>query len=893
MVQNIQNKKMQKENSTPCEWSPAAVKNQNFFPHNILFKNDRVVNLKVLEKTARENGVIISPYVLNLKATLKGNIKKDIPNLLNLKAATPGPRREKTYQKKQESTFPNTNVISHSLPPRDFMDQEKRASSGFDYKEIESPKRFTKKALRKSLPQMAGLALSQFWNPLQKWYRNRTSKINFLTTQSFTPLDSKYLTGSAHTVSPIRNKFISRVREQSSLMGFSLKPVGVLVRSTPILAYKKKSLAAFLIFCLLGSTIISGLSFYQKTFDLKESVFKKANIAYARLNDAQNFLGEQNYNQASSAFAEASQNFAASLEETQKLGKITLQTLELMPLSNQLSQGPKILKVGEYLATAGEYLTLAVQPFQDVNAIYPSQVKTSEKSNHTLTAAILESRDNLNIALSNLQSAKDEINKVQADKLDKDIQEKINLLQQNIPLLEASLKNFFSFSQDLLKILGHEKTKRYLLLFQNNNEIRATGGFIGSYGLLDLDEGQIKKLEIDGIYNPDGQLLEKITPPPPIRFVNTRWHTRDANWFPDFPASAEKVAWFFEKTGEPSVDGVIAITPNLMVELLKLTGPIAMPEYETTIDANNFVMQTQKEVELEYDQELNQPKQFLADLAPRVLNEILNTERPQWFSLLRVFSKMLAEKHLLFYFFDPKLQDFVAGQNWDGRIKDASQDYFQLVNTNINGGKTDNMIKETINLTTTIGGDGTVVNDVEIIRQHTGNYEWPSINNIDYLRLYVPKGSELIKAEGFDKVNLPPFSYEEMQYARDPLLEEIRKTSRTEETSGTTITDEFGKTCFGNWISVKPQEQARVRFQYKLPFQVKPSMLNNLDKYTLLAQKQAGSFGSSLNLKIILPSDLKLIWQYPENVNISPENIISGNIILDTDKYFGIAVEKN
>ena len=849
---------MQKENSTPCGWSPAAVKNQNFFPHNILLEDDRVVNLKVLEETAHQKGVIISPYVLNLKATLERNIQKDIPNLLDLKTATPGPCREKTYQKKQELTFPNTNIISHSLPPRDFMDQEKRASPVFDYKEVEFPDRFTEEALLESPPpQRAGLALSQFWNSLQKWYRDQTSKINFLTTPSF-----------------------------------NLKPVGVPIRSNPALTYKKKSLAAFIIFCLLGSTIISGLSFYQKTFDLKESVFTKANIAYARLNDAQNFLGEQNYNQASSAFAEASQNFAASLEETQKLGKITLQTLELMPLSNQLSQGPKILKVGEYLATTGEYLTLAVQPFQDVEAIYPSQVKTSEKSNHTLTAAILESRDNLNIALSNLQNAKAEINKVQVDKLDKDIQEKINLLQQNIPLLEASLNNFFSFSQDLLKILGHEKTKRYLLLFQNNNEIRATGGFIGSYGLLDLDEGQIKKLEIDGIYNPDGQLLEKITPPPPIRFINTRWHTRDANWFPDFPASAEKVAWFFEKTGAPSVDGVIAVTPNLMVELLKLTGPIAMPEYETTIDANNFVMQTQREVELEYDRKLNQPKQFLADLAPRVLNEILNTERPQWLSLLRVFSEMLAEKHLLFYFFDPELQNFVAGQNWDGRIKDASQDYFELVNTNINGGKTDNMIKETINLTTTIGGDGTVVNDVEIIRQHTGNYEWPSINNIDYLRLYVPKGSELIKAEGFDKVNLPPFSYEEMQYARDPLLEEIRKTSRIEETSGTTITEEFGKTCFGNWISVKPQEQARVRFQYKLPFQVKPSMLNNLDKYTLLAQKQAGSFGSSLNLKIILPSDLKLIWQYPENVSLSPENIVSGNIILDTDKYFGIAVEK-
>ena len=67
------------------------------------------------------------------------------------------------------------------------------------------------------------------------------------------------------------------------------------------------------------------------------------------------------------------------------------------------------------------------------------------------------------------------------------------------------------------------------------------------------------------------------------------WTMHDANWFPNFPTSAEKVSWFYEKTGGRTVDGVIAITPELLRDLLAITGPIDMPEYDKTINADNFI----------------------------------------------------------------------------------------------------------------------------------------------------------------------------------------------------------------------------------------------------------------------------------------------------------------
>lgn len=680
---------------------------------------------------------------------------------------------------------------------------------------------------------------------------------------------------------------------KKNLAPFPSSPLLLLERSLSALSatkiIPKKSFITFFILCLFFSSLISGIAFCQKLFNLKNSILSRVNVAYAELSEAQAHLGNQEYDLASSSFKHASNNFSRALSDAQTLGKVTMQALELAPLPTKIALGPRLLKTGEYIASTGEYLTLALKPFQNINPIY------GEAGNEglNLTQAFLEAYDNLKIALVNTERAEEEIQKIGDENLDKDLEEKITFLAQNIPLLKASLSNILSSNEDILEILGHNEPKRYLLLFQNNNEIRATGGFIGSYGILDLDEGRIKKLEINGIYDPDGQMLMKVAPPPPIRFVNTRWQTRDANWFPDFPTSARKTSWFFEKTGGPSVDGVIALTPPLMVELLKTTGPIPMPEYETTISADNFVMQTQREVEVEYNQEQNRPKQFLADLAVKVLDKILSTEKPEWTSLLKIFSQMAEEKHLLFYLFDDDLQEFILKNNWGGEMKKPSQDYLSVVNSNINGGKTDGMIKEVINLDITINSDGSIINEVEITRHHTGNYEWPSINNIDYLRLYVPEGSSLISASGFDKVNIPPSSYEEMQYERDPLLEEINKTSKTDEASGTVVTREFGKTCFGNWVAVKPQEIAKVRFKYQLPFKVRPDLLHDIDKYTILAQKQAGSLGSEFHFKLNLPSGLKMIWHYPEEVRESEERVITWDTILATDKYLGIALEKN
>jgi len=143
-------------------------------------------------------------------------------------------------------------------------------------------------------------------------------------------------------------------------------------------------------------------------------------------------------------------------------------------------------------------------------------------------------------ALHGIGLANQELENVKIGSLPNDIQDEVISLKEKLPLVEKMLFQAENYSQAFLKILGHDNPKQYLLIFQNNSEIRSTGGFIGTYGLLTIDQGAIKSLFVDGIFNVDGQLHEKIIPPRPIQKISTAWSMHDANWFADFPTSAQK-----------------------------------------------------------------------------------------------------------------------------------------------------------------------------------------------------------------------------------------------------------------------------------------------------------------------------------------------------------------
>jgi len=458
----------------------------------------------------------------------------------------------------------------------------------------------------------------------------------------------------------------------------------------------------------------------------------------------------------------------------------------------------------------------------------------------------------------------------------------------SIPLAKEMLEEVLGYSEDFLEILGHSNPRQYLLVFQNNSETRATGGFIGTYGLLELDRGEITNLFIDGIFNADGQLHEKIIPPRPIQKVSTAWSMHDSNWFADFPTSAEKITWFYEKTGGPTVDGVISLTPTVFERLLEITGPISMPEYNVVLTPENFVELIQYKVEIDYDKELNRPKKILGDFTPKFIEKLGELSSQDKKKAMEIIFDALGEKHILAYFRDQSLETLAINEGWAGELKKTDRDYLSVVSSNINGFKTDRVVKESINHLSEIQEDGSIINTLTITREHQGgqtDYDWWNRVNANYLRVYLPLGSELVSAKGQTvEVYHPPIDYDQQGFKRDPLVNSIENNMVIDQRTGTHIFEENGKTVFGNWAYVSPGKTVVLTYRYRLPFKI--DLTKSTDSYSLLIQKQLGSLGSQFSHQLKFPEDWQISWQYPQEIDY--QNYLTD---LKTDRFLGITFE--
>jgi len=160
------------------------------------------------------------------------------------------------------------------------------------------------------------------------------------------------------------------------------------------------------------------------------------------------------------------------------------------------------------------------------------------------------------------------------------------------PLLKAYVK----VAADLPGILGWQEPRRYLVLTQNPAELRPTGGFIGSYGLVSFDKGKITERTFQDVYLLDNPVDYPYVEPPPalaqhILRPGLTWSLRDANWSPDFPTSAQDaLRLYVNKSEDTTVDGVVGVTTNTIDELLRITGPITVPDYDVTLAAGETTL---------------------------------------------------------------------------------------------------------------------------------------------------------------------------------------------------------------------------------------------------------------------------------------------------------------
>lgn len=414
----------------------------------------------------------------------------------------------------------------------------------------------------------------------------------------------------------------------------------------------------------------------------------------------------------------------------------------------------------------------------------------------------------------------------------------------------------------LPKALGYPDARTYLLLLQNNTELRPTGGFIGTFGSVTVKNAKLVNFSTENVYNLDepAKAYNTKVPPGPIQkyLKQAQWFFRDVNWDPDFPTTAEEAIKFYRDERGPIShwDGVIAFTPRLIEDLLRTTGPITIKDQ--VFNADNIVEKLQYEVEVGFAKDginIYNRKQIIDDLAQVLKERILNFKSDELRALLPLVATAFNEKHAMVYFTDANLQKAAASFNWDNRIKESSGDYVYVVDANLGSLKTDPAISRTINYSLhPETKDRSMVATVAITYTNQGKFDWKTTRYRTYTRLYVPLGSTLITAEGNE----------------EPLA----------------ITDSHGKTVFGTFISIEPEDSETLTFSYKLP----AGLVNKISQgdYSLLVQKQAGTEAHDLELDIALPFNVN--GTVPNNIlKKSDKNQVTAKTNLQEDRTFMVS----
>lgn len=601
--------------------------------------------------------------------------------------------------------------------------------------------------------------------------------------------------------------------------------------------------------------------------------------------------------QAEFELTNALQAFAEANSIVEEDYRLLLIVAKLLPVvGTQVSSRQNLLLAGNHLALGNTYLIKGIEEAQ-------------KEQDMNLTDRFFIIQNHLRSAIVQYKEALNYLNKVDLDSIPIEYQKTFNEFKVLFAVFIDDMVDIIDLSKTFNTIFGGDSFRRYLLVFQNEHEIRPTGGFMGSFAVIDVQKGKILNIDLPGggTYDLRGQLTEFVKPPLPFQLLNNRWEFQDANWFPDWKASAEKIGWFYEHGRGSTVDGVIAINSSVLERVLRVLGPLQANHL--IFSEENVVESLQYEVEEGYDKDTEQPKEILAVMLSNLLEDLKNINPSSIMSLLTEAHDALVKKEILVYMADDGAQDKLRSFGWTGELTAVgpAQDYLNIVNTNIQGQKSDAKIEQKIIHEAVVDDNRNIIDTVIVERSHGGELGemFYGSANIDYVRVYVPEGALLIEAGGF---NFPPedaFRVPETWYKDDADLAFYEKEVGVHIESGTRITNEFGKTVFGNWVITPPGETSVFYFKYKLPFKapVSETPTSNIDKwqsafipsinkktsrYSLLVQKQPGS-ESQFNSTIIYPPEWAPVWKSDDEINLAQNGAVY-EALLDTDKVIGIAV---
>ena len=214
--------------------------------------------------------------------------------------------------------------------------------------------------------------------------------------------------------------------------------------------------------------------------------------------------------------------------------------------------------------------------------------------------------------------------------------------------------------------------------------------------------------------------------------------------------------------GVVSFDGAVAILPNVVSDILEITGPVELPDRKLTINKDNFLMEIQKEVQ--NAQASGKPsKKIISEIAPIILSRLSAFETGNNKDLMQKINDWITGKNLVIYFKDGYIENFLDFYGASGKIfqpsSDFNGDYLAVLSANIGSGKSDILIDQKVFFKTQLNLDGTASNRIEISRKHTARDKdpwWYKLPNESYIEIFTPPDASLSGfTGGFNKKIIP------------------------------------------------------------------------------------------------------------------------------------------
>jgi Protein of unknown function (DUF4012) len=512
-------------------------------------------------------------------------------------------------------------------------------------------------------------------------------------------------------------------------------------------------------------------------------------------------------------------------------------------LRDQIDGGSAALAAADDLLSAAHSAVDIGQRYVDIRTGAQGSADASTLAN--LVQLMATSTGDVNTINGLLTSAQQHLDQVPADAMSQ-IRDAHDLMAEPLAQYAPLLRTFTSLESELPSILGWGGQRRYLVLAEDPAELRPMGGFAGTYGIITFKDGQLSQYEFHDIYTLDTPDTPYVQPPQGLEdhLLGSKWSWQlaDSLWSPDFPTGAQEAVKLYtlESGGDSNIDGVFTLTTYAMDDLLKVIGPVDVPDYNTTVHSGEVTLKTLALTRTSTKPDVNR-KQFLQALATAVLGKLFALSPAQWTPLLDQFQVIGQQRLANVWFADPGAEALVSSSTWGGEVRQDAGDYLYVVDSNAAPASKYNLIvTRSTDLHVQIDQYGNATSTLHLAWQNDSGKSgepYASLRSYstgdggiygDYVRVLTPDRSRLQSVSG---------------------------GTRPKITGPETVTTEAGRTVFANYLAVPPGS-ARLSYSWISPYPV--DLEDSIGTYTLTIQKQPGMTAEPISVTITVPDNARI-----------------------------------